>query len=85
MIQANAAYGRYVDDMRLFGNSRQEVLQNLRILQEQLLRKGLNLNSSKTEIAEDQQSRDLLMSRVPETSALVMGTADEPDAIPDRY
>jgi hypothetical protein len=37
MIQANAAYGRYVDDMRLFGNSRQEVLQNLRILQEQLL------------------------------------------------
>ncbi len=64
MIQANAAYGRYVDDMRLFGNSRQEVLQNLRIFQEQLLRKGLNLNSSKTEIAEDQQSRDLLMSRV---------------------
>ncbi len=64
MVQANASYGRYVDDMRLFGNSRSEVLQNLRILQEQLLRKGLNLNASKTEIAEDKPSRDSLMSRV---------------------
>lgn len=64
MIHGNASYARYVDDMRLFGNSRQTVLQNLRILQEQLLRKGLNLNSSKTRIAEDQQSREALMSRV---------------------
>ena len=64
MVRAAAPYGRYVDDIRLFGNSRQEVLRHLRILQEQLLRKGLNLNSSKTEIAEDEQSRDELMSRL---------------------
>ena len=51
MIQADARYGRYVDDIRLFGNSSQEVLQHLRILQEQLLGKGLNLNSSKTKMA----------------------------------
>lgn len=64
MVCARAPYGRYVDDIRLFGSSRQEVLQNLRILQEQLLRKGLNLNSSKTEIAEDEASRTDLMSRL---------------------
>jgi len=64
MIHAQARYGRYVDDIRLFGNSRQEVLRHLRILQEQLLRKGLNLNSSKTQMAEDASSRNDLMSRL---------------------
>lgn len=64
MVRVQARYGRYVDDIRLFGNSRREVLQNLRVLQEQLLRKGLNLNSSKTEIAEDEPSRSDLMSRL---------------------
>lgn len=68
MVRVRASYGRYVDDIRLFGNSRQEVLQNLRILQEQLLRKGLNLNSSKTEIAEDEPSRSGLMSRLYQAS-----------------
>lgn len=46
-------FGRYNDDMRIFGNNRQEVLHSLLILQEKLLANGLNLNSSKTEIAED--------------------------------
>jgi len=64
MVRAHAQYGRYVDDIRLFGNTRQEVHHHLRILQEQLLRKGLNLNSSKTEIAEDDPSRSALMSRL---------------------
>ncbi len=64
MGRVQAPYGRYVDDIRLFGSSRQEVLQHLRILQEQLLRKGLNLNSSKTEIAENETSRSSLMSRL---------------------
>lgn len=71
MVRVQAPYGRYVDDIRLFGNSRQEVLQNLRILQEQLLRKGLNLNSSKTEIAEDEPSRSGLMSRLYQGSGYV--------------
>jgi hypothetical protein len=64
MVRAQARYGRYVDDIRLFGNSRQEIHQHLRILQVQLLGKGLNLNSSKTEIAEDEPSRSELMSRL---------------------
>ena len=55
---------RLVDDIRLFGNTRQEVHHHLRILQEQLLRKGLDLNSSKTEIAEDDPARSALMSRL---------------------
>jgi hypothetical protein len=69
MIHAQARYGRYVDDIRLFGNSRQEVLQHLRILQEQLLRKGLNLNSSKTKMAEDAPSRNALVSRLYQASS----------------
>lgn len=64
MVQAQAVYGRYVDDMRLFGSSKQKVLLHLRILQEQLLRKGLNLNSSKTEIAEDNTSMGKLLSQL---------------------
>jgi hypothetical protein len=68
MIQSGAHYGRYVDDIRIFGQSRPEVVRNLRILQEQLLRKGLNLNSSKTEIAEDTNSQAELASRLYITS-----------------
>jgi hypothetical protein len=64
MVRAGAPYGRYVDDIRLFGTSRDAVLQHLGILQEQLLRKGLNLNSSKTKIAEDETSQENLLSRV---------------------
>jgi retron-type reverse transcriptase len=64
MIQAQAQYGRYVDDIRIFGNTRQQVYHQLRILQEQLLRKGLNLNSSKTRIAEDEPSRIELISQL---------------------
>jgi hypothetical protein len=64
MADVDARYGRYVDDIRIFGNSRTDVLKHLRILQEQLLRKGLNLNSSKTKIAEDAATRADLMSRL---------------------
>ena len=64
MAAAGACYGRYVDDIRLFATSRQNVLENLRVLQEQLLRKGLNLNASKTKIAEDEEARAELVSRL---------------------
>ena len=47
-------YGRYNDDMRIFGNDRNEVLKALRVLQEHLLKKGLNLNTSKTKLAENE-------------------------------
>ena len=63
MRSAGACYGRYVDDIRLFGNSRSEVIGHLRILQERLLEKGLNLNASKTEIAENASGLSELMSR----------------------
>lgn len=53
MSQIYSSYGRYVDDIRIFGNSREEAIQHLRVLQECLLKLGLNLNSSKTMIAEN--------------------------------
>jgi hypothetical protein len=64
MAGASACYGRYVDDIRLFATSRQDVLADLRVLQEQLLRKGLNLNASKTKIAENEEARAELVSRL---------------------
>jgi len=63
MSRLGASYGRYNDDIRLFGNSRADVLQHLRVLQEILLAKGLNLNASKTRIAENSESIEELISR----------------------
>jgi hypothetical protein len=64
MASASACYGRYVDDIRLFGASRPDVLKHLEILQEQLLRLGLNLNVSKTTIAENETALSELVSRL---------------------
>jgi hypothetical protein len=63
MTAEKASYGRYVDDIRLFGTSRRVVHHRLRIVQEQLLRKGLNLNSSKTRIAENREQLRELVSK----------------------
>ena len=46
------AFGRYVDDMRIFATTREAAKRAMLILQEHLLAKGLNLNGSKTKIAE---------------------------------
>jgi hypothetical protein len=64
MSRVSACYGRYVDDIRLFASSRQYVLKHLEILQEQLLRLGLNLNASKTKIAENEEALSDLISRL---------------------
>ncbi len=48
-------FGRYVDDFRFFTNNKTESLKALIILQEFLLKIGLNLNSSKTKIIEAQE------------------------------
>lgn len=64
MLQDGAEYGRYVDDIRIFGSDRRRVLHNLRVLQEELLRIGLNLNSAKTEIAENEEQKVILISRL---------------------
>ncbi len=62
-------FGRYNDDMRIFGKSREDVLTGIRVLQELLLVKGLNLNGSKTRIAEDSTKIEDLRSKVYEFEA----------------
>lgn len=57
------AFGRYNDDIRIFANSREEVLRAVLILQEHLLTKGLNLNASKTRIAENKEEIEKLRSK----------------------
>jgi len=58
------SFGRYNDDMRIFGKSREDALTGIRVLQELLLVKGLNLNGSKTMIAEDSTGIEDLRSKV---------------------
>lgn len=56
-------FGRYNDDMRIFGNDRRSVLDAVLILQELLLAKGLNLNSGKSEMAENETAIEELRSK----------------------
>jgi hypothetical protein len=56
-------FGRYNDDMRIFGSTRRSVLNAVRLLQELLLVKGLNLNASKTKLAEDKAAIEGLISQ----------------------
>jgi hypothetical protein len=77
------SFGRYNDDMRIFGESRESVLDAVRLLQDLLLVMGLNLNASKTEVAanqkemEDLRSKDYEMSDYQWEEDEVEG--DEPD------
>jgi hypothetical protein len=52
-------YGRYCDDMRIFAVDRPTAHKSLLVLQELLLTKGLNLNSAKTRIAENEDINQL--------------------------
>jgi hypothetical protein len=63
-------FGRYNDDMRIFGNDRNTVLSALLILQELLLSKGLNLNASKTQIAENVEQIEKLRTKFYDVSGL---------------
>jgi Reverse transcriptase (RNA-dependent DNA polymerase) len=56
-------FGRYNDDMRIFAKDRLTATRARLALQERLLTKGLNLNSSKTEFAEGQRAIEDLRSR----------------------
>ena len=56
MKEEGVEYGRYNDDMRIFGNSFEDVISALQMIQEKLLELGLNLNSSKTSKHEGQKS-----------------------------
>ncbi|MEY3868267.1 MAG: hypothetical protein RLZZ338_2158, partial [Cyanobacteriota bacterium] len=48
-------FGRYVDDTKIFTASKEDALHYSRIIQEFLLKKGLNFNATKTKIWEDEQ------------------------------
>ena len=48
-------FGRYVDDFRIFAKSKNDAIEGLIILQEFLLKIGVNLNASKTKIIEAQE------------------------------
>ena len=57
-------FGRYNDDMRIFSHKREIALHAVLALQELLLTKGLNLNSSKTQIAENAEQLEELRSKI---------------------
>lgn len=62
-MRSGVCFGRYNDDIRIFGKSRIAVLDALRLLQELLLVKGLNLNASKTALAENPEEMEDLRSK----------------------
>lgn len=63
MMSTDIEFGRYNDDMRIFANSRSEVEKAVLVLQQTLLKKGLNLNGAKTYIAEGRPEIDDLRAK----------------------
>ncbi len=72
IVSHEIAFGRYCDDMRIFGNDPDRVLKAFQWLQELLLIKGLNLNSAKTQWAQDSQEVE------PPTATLYPHLEDRP-------
>jgi hypothetical protein len=52
LFNLNINFGRYVDDFRIFTNSKNEAIKASIILQEYFLKVGINLNAAKTKIVE---------------------------------
>lgn len=63
MQNCGVEFGRYNDDMRIFADKRKDAMEAILILQQSLLSKGLNLNASKTEIAESKEKMEGLRSK----------------------
>lgn len=80
MQSAGIEFGRYNDDMRIFADNSHLSRLYLLILQEQLLTKGLNLNSSKTEIAENQEQIEKLRTKIYDISPLLYDPFEENEA-----
>ncbi len=74
-------FGRYNDDMRIFATDRLTANRAMLALQERLLTKGLNLNSSKTEFAEGEVGIEGLRSKAYEGEEYA---ADDEDALVTR-
>ncbi len=55
LFNLNINFGRYVDDFRIFAKSKSEAVKALIVLQEFLLKIGMNLNVSKTKVIEAQE------------------------------
>lgn len=68
--KVNVAFGRYVDDIKIFANTEQQASQYTQIIQEYLLKKGLNLNVAKTKIYfEEAEIKEYIhKSKIPDES-----------------
>ena len=77
MAGLEVQFGRYNDDMRVFAASRQEALDAVLVLQQQLLGRCLNLNASKTDLAENPEAIARLRSKVYESYAYSGGLDDD--------
>jgi Reverse transcriptase (RNA-dependent DNA polymerase) len=64
MQDSEIEFGRYNDDMRIFANNIDTAHSYLLILQENLLKKGLNLNASKTKIAPNKKDIEKLRTKL---------------------
>ncbi len=51
----NIEYGRYVDDIKIFGDNKNEVMLAFRTIQQAFYDKGLNINAAKTQLINEQQ------------------------------
>ncbi|MBD1885371.1 RNA-directed DNA polymerase [Microcoleus vaginatus] len=80
MQSARIEFGRYNDDMRIFAENREIAQLHLLILQDNLLTKGLNLNSSKTKIAENKKQIEKLQTKVYDISPSLYDNSEENEA-----
>lgn len=80
MESAGIEFGRYNDDMRIFAKDREIAQLHLLILQDHLLTKGLNLNSSKTKIAENKEQIEQLRTKVYDLSPSLYDNSEENEA-----
>ena len=77
--KVNVVFGRYVDDIKIFANTEQEASRYTQIIQEYLLKKGLNLNVAKTKIYfEEAEIKEYIhKSKIPEESIIDFFEEDE--------
>jgi len=80
-------FGRYVDDFRIFADTKNDAVKVLIILQEFLLKIGVNLNASKTKIIEAQEKMKEFIkeSQKGEISALPFHEEDIHDKYQEKF
>ena len=78
--KVNVVFGRYVDDIKIFANTEQEASRYTQIIQEYLLKKGLNLNVAKTKkyLGEVEIKEYIYKSKIPDDSISNYFNDDEP-------